>query len=128
MSLSGFYDRSTEGIWRWVDCLAPNSFGNLNWENPEGPDSTDGDEDCAVILDSSGRYEAITCETPRSYICEIGAPSKLRLPISLLYLAPNSALTINGCIRLASLGRPHSARSGEPLTRANRTITLALSW
>ncbi|XP_033628985.1 uncharacterized protein LOC117291426 [Asterias rubens] len=70
----GFYDRSTEGIWRWVDCLAPNSFGNLNWENPEGPDSTDGDEDCAVILDSSGRYEAITCETPRSYICEIGAP------------------------------------------------------
>ena len=34
---------------------------------------------------------------------------------------------IIGCVRLASLGRPRSAHSGEPLTRANRTITLALS-
>ena len=33
-----------------------------------------------------------------------------------------------GCVRLASLCRPRSAHSGEPLTRANRTITLALSW
>ena len=28
-----------------------------------------------------------------------------------------------GCVRLASLCRPRSAHSGEPLTRANRTIT-----
>ena len=33
-----------------------------------------------------------------------------------------------GCVRLASLGRPRGAHSGEPQTRANRTITLALSW
>ena len=33
-----------------------------------------------------------------------------------------------GCVRLASLGRPGGAHSGEPLTRANGTITLALSW
>ena len=34
----------------------------------------------------------------------------------------------NGCVCLASLGRPCSAHSGEPLTKANGTITLALSW
>ncbi|XP_022112072.1 uncharacterized protein LOC110991164 [Acanthaster planci] len=70
----GFYDRANEGVWRWVDCQAPTSWGNLNWEDPSGPDSTNGDEDCAIILDSSGRYQAIPCETPRRYICEIGEP------------------------------------------------------
>ena len=34
----------------------------------------------------------------------------------------------NGCARLASMGLPRVAHSGEPLTGANRTITLALSW
>ena len=29
----------------------------------------------------------------------------------------------NGCVRLASLGRPRGAHSGEPLTRANWTVT-----
>ena len=33
----------------------------------------------------------------------------------------------SGCVRLASLGLPRGAHSGEPLTRAKRTITLALS-
>ena len=32
------------------------------------------------------------------------------------------------CVRLASLGRPRGAHSAEPLTSANRTIMLALSW
>ena len=32
------------------------------------------------------------------------------------------------CVRLAALGQPGSAHSGEPLTRAKRTITLALLW
>ena len=47
-----------------------------------------------------------------------------------LYLAlwPRSPYFDIGCVRLASLGRPCGAHSGEPLTRANRTITLALSW
>ena len=35
---------------------------------------------------------------------------------------------INGSVRLASPGRPCAAHPGEPLTRANRTITLALMW
>ena len=35
---------------------------------------------------------------------------------------------LTGCVRLASLGLPRGAHPGEPLTRANRTITLALSW
>ena len=50
----------------------------------------------------------------------------------LLTLTPtgglNTGLPPSGCVRLASLGRPRSAHSGEPLTRANRTITFALSW
>ena len=29
----------------------------------------------------------------------------------------------NGCVRLASLGLPRGAHSGEPLTRAKRTTT-----
>ena len=33
-----------------------------------------------------------------------------------------------GCVRLASMGLPRGAHSDEPLTRANRTITLAISW
>ena len=32
--------------------------------------------------------------------------------------------TSNGCVRLASLGQPRGAHSGEPLTRAKRTISL----
>ena len=36
-------------------------------------------------------------------------------------------ISLCGCSRLASLCRPRGALSGEPLTRANQTITLALS-
>ncbi|XP_038048814.1 uncharacterized protein LOC119722655 [Patiria miniata] len=70
----GFYDRANEGIWRWVDCQAPTAWGTANWDDPSGPDNANGDEDCAIILDTSGRYQAIPCETPRRYICEIGQP------------------------------------------------------
>ena len=31
-----------------------------------------------------------------------------------------------GWVRLGSLGRPRRAHSGEPLTRANRTITITI--
>ena len=39
-----------------------------------------------------------------------------------LYVPPEGCSN-NGCVRLASLGLPSVAHSGEPLTRANRTIT-----
>ena len=45
----------------------------------------------------------------------------------MLALATNVGTSL-GCVRLASPGQPCSAHPGEPLTRTNRTITLALSW
>ena len=46
----------------------------------------------------------------------------LKLLLQILQLTPIRFL-INGCVRLASLGLPRGAYSGEPLTRVKRTIT-----
>ena len=50
-----------------------------------------------------------------------------KLLVSLLAFK-NKCFSYKGYVRLASLGLPRCAHSGEPLTRAIRTITLTLSW
>ncbi|XP_033121805.1 uncharacterized protein LOC117120830 [Anneissia japonica] len=66
----GFYDRSVEGEWFWVDCLASTEWAVSNWApgQPDGNAVTSAN--CAKLVGSSGMYDDTDCMTPVKYVCE----------------------------------------------------------
>lgn len=74
----GGSDVAVEGAWRWPNnaqfwsgAAAGSALLYAHWNTGEPNDS--GGQDCAVIWDSTGRWDDLGCATARPYICEVAA-------------------------------------------------------
>eukprot|EP00057_Strongylocentrotus_purpuratus_P031477 XP_784754.3 PREDICTED: uncharacterized protein LOC579551 isoform X1 [Strongylocentrotus purpuratus] len=65
----GFYDKGTEGDWKWVDCTAPALWARTNWAVGQPNDLT-GTQDCGQML-NAGTWNDWECERTGQYICEV---------------------------------------------------------
>ena len=60
--------KDSSSLWRWVD----NTLlldANTNWHSGE-PNNVSGIEDCGTIYRTTGRWNDISCNLERPFICE----------------------------------------------------------
>lgn len=65
----GAQDKTEEGQWRWIGGPEPN-LTYSNWA--EGEPNNHGEENCAIILTSNGKWNDISCAQTYAFIVEFG--------------------------------------------------------
>nr|XP_054752325.1 uncharacterized protein LOC129257911 [Lytechinus pictus] len=65
----GFYDKGSEGDWKWVDCAVPSVWARTNWAVGQ-PNDLSGTQDCGQMT-NAGTWNDWECERTGQYICEV---------------------------------------------------------